>query len=120
MSNERLLEIIERQDKYYILGFIQGLKSNLEILRQENEILKNQLEEYKDNYKETLEENSRLSQLWCDSRAKMRELKNQQNEFIKYLENKEKQINMIGDPIISGACCDILIKYKEIINYEQN
>lgn len=40
MSNERLLEIIERQDKYYILGFIQGLKSNIEILEQENQKLK--------------------------------------------------------------------------------
>lgn len=46
MSNERLLEIIEGQDKYYILGFIQGLKSNIEILRQENESLKSQQKEF--------------------------------------------------------------------------
>lgn len=39
----------------------------------------------------------------------------QQKEFIKYLEEKEKQFDMIGDPINSGACCGILNKYKEII-----
>lgn len=42
-------------------------------------------------------------------------LKEQQKEFIKYLEEKEKQFDMVGDPINSGACCGILNKYKEII-----
>lgn len=39
----------------------------------------------------------------------------QQKEFIRYLKEKEKQFDMIGDPINSGACCGILNKYKEII-----
>lgn len=39
----------------------------------------------------------------------------QQKEFIKYLEEKEKQFDMVGDPINSGACCGILNKYKEIM-----
>ena len=42
-------------------------------------------------------------------------LKEQQKEFIRYLKEKEKQFDMIGDPINSGACCGILNKYKEII-----
>lgn len=42
-------------------------------------------------------------------------LLNQQKEFIRYLKEKEKQFDMIGDPINSGACCGILNKYKEII-----
>lgn len=39
----------------------------------------------------------------------------QQKEFIKYLEEKEKQFDRIGDPINAGACCGILQKYKKII-----
>ena len=42
-------------------------------------------------------------------------LLNQQKEFIRYLKEKEKQFDMVGDPINSGACCGILNKYKEII-----
>lgn len=42
-------------------------------------------------------------------------LKEQQKEFIEYLENKEKEFDMMGDPINSGACLGILRKYKEII-----
>lgn len=44
MSDERLLEIIEKKDKYYILGFIKGIKANNEILTEENKELKKQLE----------------------------------------------------------------------------
>lgn len=40
MSDERLLELIEKQDKYYILGFIKGIKANNEILKKENKELK--------------------------------------------------------------------------------
>lgn len=47
-------------------------------------------------------------------------LLNQQLKFIKYLKDKEKQFDIIGDSINSGVCCGILKKYKEIIKYEQN
>ena len=43
------------------------------------------------------------------------ELKKQQKEFIEYLKNKEKEFDMMGDPINSGACLGILREYKEII-----
>lgn len=42
-------------------------------------------------------------------------LRNQQKEFIEWLEDKEKQFDIMGDPINSGACLGILRKYKEII-----
>lgn len=42
MTDERILEIIENQDKYYILGFIKGIKAN-------NELLTEELDKYKDN-----------------------------------------------------------------------
>ena len=41
--------------------------------------------------------------------------KSQQKEFIEYLKDKEKQFDVMGDPINSGACLGILRKYKEII-----
>ena len=37
------------------------------------------------------------------------------NLIIKYLEEKEKQFDRIGDSINSGACCGILQKYKEMV-----
>lgn len=52
---------------------------------KENEDLKRQLEEYKENYQEELDENSKLSELWCDSRAKIRELERQ----LEYLRSGE-------------------------------
>lgn len=78
----------------------------LEQLQQENQSLKKQLE---NKYSKTgiltnevlYEENTKLI--------------NRQKEFIEWLEEKEKQFDVIGDPINSGACKGILRKYKEII-----
>ena len=43
----------------------------------------------------------------------------QQKEFIKYLEEKEKQFDG-ADPRLAGACSGILQKYKEIIGDVKN
>lgn len=79
-----------------------------------NELLKENQE-----LKKQLEESDRklfLTKHELDMREKTIDNKlNQQKEFIKYLEEKEKQFNMAGDPINSGACCGILKKYKSII-----
>ena len=48
-------------------------------------------------------------------KKQLEEKENQQKEFIEYLKNKEKEFDMMGDPINSGACLGILRKYKEII-----
>lgn len=45
MSDERILEVVENQDKYYILGFIKGLKTNIDELQQENQQLKEQIKD---------------------------------------------------------------------------
>lgn len=57
----------------------------VEKVKKANEDLKRQLEEYKENYQEELDENSKLSELWCDSRAKIRELERQ----LEYLRSGE-------------------------------
>lgn len=69
-------------------------------MKLENELF-NKRKEYQETYK--------------DVRIEIKEYKTQQKEFIKWLEEKEKRFDMIGDPINSGACCGILQKYKKII-----
>lgn len=104
------------------------------MILEENERLKRQFKEYKDNYKEELEENNKLSELWCDSRAMIIALENQQKEFEKYL---EKEINLYKNDIQNFSkdykiyyllinelqtskkkVEEILSKYKEIIGGE--
>lgn len=83
-------------------------------LQQENQELKKQLEDYKKWYQNELEENYRLSQLWCDSKAKTIELEIQQTEFIKWLDNESKEL--IRDASYhQRICIEIMEKYKEII-----
>lgn len=48
-----------------------------------------------------------------NSDLKLDVLETQQKEFIKYLEEKEKQFDG-ADPRLAGACSGILQKYKEI------
>lgn len=74
----------------------------------ENQELKKQLED-KEDYINKLQATKDKLDKW-DYENTM-----QQKEFIRYLKEKEKQFDMIGDPINSGACCGILNKYKEII-----
>lgn len=50
MSDERILEVVENQDKYYILGFIKSLKANIDELQQENQQLKIQISAREEEY----------------------------------------------------------------------
>ena len=93
------------------------LSSYIRQLDKENEELKKQLEEYKKWYQDELEENSKLSELWCDSRAKIRKFENQQKEFIKWLEDYLKLFDYrdIQEQAGYDMLEEILQKYKEII-----
>ena len=42
-------------------------------------------------------------------------MRTQQKEFLEYLKNKERQFDIMGDPINSGACLGISQEYKKII-----
>lgn len=90
MSDKRILEIIENQDKYYILGFIKGLKANINELQQENKQLKLINKEYerlnKDNgkgFKITSVEEYNINELL--------KYKNNWNELKKWLEENWQQ-----------------------------
>ena len=90
---------------------------DLDGLLKENQSLKEQLEEYKKWYKDELQENSKLSELWCDSRAKIRKLENQQKEFIKWLEDYLNLFDYrdIQEQAGYDMLEEILQKYREII-----
>lgn len=48
MSDKRILELIEKQDKYYVLGFINEIKANRDELLKENAELQNNWNELKE------------------------------------------------------------------------
>ena len=109
---------------------IETIQGYVETIEQENQELKKQLEEYKKWYQNELDENSKLSQLWCDSRAKIAESENKQSEFIGWLEyvinNLDSEINQINGlsenlkrekeraTIKYNVLIQIMKKYKEI------
>ena len=77
-------------------------------LEKENKELKNLNRIYEEIISDDKENYKLLS-------SEIKQLENQQKEFIDWLEDKEKQFDIMGDPINSGACLGILRKYKEII-----
>ena len=105
-ENEMLQQVIDTNGvPSEVYDYIDCTHRNTELL-EENQSLKKQFE---NKYSKTgiltnevlYEENTKLI--------------NQQKEFIEWLEEKEKQFDVIEDPINSGACLGILRKYKEII-----
>lgn len=81
---------------------LEFYKDLSEQLQRENKKIKKQLEEYKENYQEELDENSKLSELWCDSRAKIRELERQleylrSGEYYNQLRFENKMLQDIVD-----------------------
>lgn len=95
---------------------------NIFDLLKENQELKKQLEEYKAINKVLSQELTKDKILKQDHLTTccgilivdIPKLITQQKEFIKYLEEKEKQFDG-ADPRLAGACSGILQKYKEII-----
>lgn len=95
---------------------------NIFDLLKENEELKKQLEEYKainkvlsqELTKDKILKQDHLTTCCGISIVDIPKLITQQKEFIKYLEEKEKQFDG-ADPRLAGACSGILQKYKEII-----
>lgn len=103
-NNENIGRFITINNKKYHLCCIEQLQ-------QENQELKKQLHEVSIGIQELIEQD-----IECPSNcSKLKEILNQQKEFIEYLEKKEKEFDILGDPKNAGACKGILRKYKEII-----
>lgn len=106
-ENARCIDLLikeKQEQKLELSGYRQAILNNKEMLglKEQNDKLKKQVENYKKlGFKHLQDKNNNLE--------------TQQKEFIKWLEEKEKRFDMIGDPINSGACCGILQKYKKII-----
>ena len=105
------------------------LNKNNELLMSYNQSLKKQLEELEEeNF--NLRENIYIEKMSFSSEGRnieeliemptYEDLLNQQKEFISYLEEKEKEFDILGDPKNAGACKGILRKYKEIIGNDIN
>ena len=79
-------------------------------LQQENQQLKEKINQYENP------EDLTLFYMWLDEKAKdkIKELKNQQKEFIKYLEDESKEVKRDAG-YHKRICLEILSKYKEII-----
>lgn len=90
MSDERILEIIENKDKYYILGFIKGIKANVEELRQENQQLKNQINCLQ---KELNDENLQCSKYVID----IHQLRDNWNELKKIIKQDITQLEQLTE-----------------------
>ena len=86
---------------------IANLQRKIICTLKENQELKKQLDELQTLY-------NNMFKCHCN-RVQVETLLEQQKEFIEYLKNKEKEFDMMGDPINSGACLGILREYKEII-----
>ena len=101
---------VDENGEINFLGNCYGENARcLDLLIKENKKIKKQLEEINKMIEKCGFVNIEQVMLsYCG-------LLSQQKEFIKWLEEKEKRFDMIGDPINSGACCGILQKYKEII-----
>lgn len=97
---------------------IRGLILAEVMLRKENQKLKKQLEEYiraEFKAKDELEKQRQEYQdVYKDVRIEIKSYKNQQKEFIEWLENESKEL--IRDAgYHQRICLEILDKYKEII-----
>lgn len=93
---------IEMNNEYFNL-----IEEKMARLISENQELKKQLDELQTLY-------NNMFKCHCN-RVQVETLLEQQKEFIEYLKNKEKEFDMMGDAINSGACLGILREYKEII-----
>ena len=98
--------------KYELIEDTERLhKENQELKKQLEEHIKaemkmeNELEEQKKEYQET----------YKDVREEIKEYKNQQKEFIEWLEKMSKDLFKNGEYAASITCGFILSKYKEII-----
>ena len=118
-SNELLKE--NQELKLELSGYRQAILNNKEMLglKEQNEELKKQLEEYiKQNMKlkdELFDKRKEYQDTYKDVRIEIKEYKTQQKEFIKYLEDEinKCQSNIFADGVKYGFQLS-LSKYKKI------
>ena len=97
---------------------VKEIKEDIKQLQQENEKLKKKLNKYESP------EDMTLMYMWCTEKVKdeNKKLKNQQKEFIKYLEEERERCLTFYSYTECAYAYDVftnvLAKYKEIIGGE--
>ena len=134
LSKMNLISVVQQLPK----EDIETIQGYVEMIEEENQDLKKQLEEYiKQNMKlkdELFDKRKEYQDTYKDVRIEIKEYKTQQKEFINYLENEIKlyenniqnfkkdykvYFSLINDLRVSKAKIEeILQKYKEIIGVE--
>ena len=117
LSKMNLISVVQQLPK----EDIETIQGYVEMIEEENQDLKKQLEEYiKQNMKlkdELFDKRKEYQETYKDVRIEIKEYKSQQKEFIKYLED---YINLFDKKDIyeEGSCDmleEILQKYRSII-----
>ena len=136
LSKMNLISVVQQLPK----EDIETIQGYVEMIEEENQDLKKQLEEYiKQNMKlkdELFDKRKEYQDTYKDVRIEIKEYKTQQKEFINYLENEIKlyendiqnfkkdykvYFSLINDLRVSKAKIEeILQKYKEIIGVEND
>lgn len=136
LSKMNLISVVQQLPK----EDIETIQGYVEMIEEENQDLKKQLEEYiKQNMKlkdELFDKRKEYQDTYKDVRIEIKEYKTQQKEFINYLENEIKlyendiqnfkkdykvYFSLINDLRVSKAKIEeILQKYKEIIGAEDD
>ncbi len=128
ISISQYIYLIEKENQELELelsGYRKAILNNKEMLglKEQNQELKKQLEEYiKQNMKlkdELFDKRKEYQDTYKDVRIEIKEYKTQQKEFIKYLEDENKEIYRDGG-LRQNIFRQILQKYKEIIGAEDD
>ena len=123
LSKMNLISVVQQLPK----EDIETIQGYVEMIEEENQELKKQLEEYiKQNMKlkdELFDKRKEYQETYKDVRIEIKEYKSQQKEFIKYLEDEKDRLarehsNICKDKF--DEVDDILQKYKEIIGAEDD
>ena len=114
-------EVIERLNNY-----LSGYKSQYDYLDDNGleHCLDDDIKQLLEIIKKLQQENQELKKIQCTflgtgCQGKMKALKNQQKEFIEWLERESKEV-IIDEGYHQRICLGILTKYKEIIGGDNN
>lgn len=120
ISGESVHNDINNEEAIIIFNSLVGEKENCQTVKtllQENQELKKQLEEKQNPLKGIFAQvnDDTLLRDCGNMNAEINKLKNQQKEFIEYLEYQVKLQEELNDKLLATGFEEILSKYKEII-----
>lgn len=110
MINPQEIEAID-----FLLEENQQLKEKLEVSKHNQKQASDSCRQHRLASKNHIRRLERREKQILRLKKQLEEKESQQKEFLEYLKNKERQFDIMGDPINSGACLGISREYKKII-----